>query len=470
MTAGRDRHDGRSSGVERVMKRLAIVAIILLSGCGPAGSTASPSSPASSAPAVTPSPADTPTAIPSPSAIAGMIHEVRAELDRAVAGDAGGPAARAVAAADAAFALDLYQQLAARPGNLIYSPYSISTALSMTYGGAGGATAAQLAKVLGVGKDPTAWHAGRNDVDGWLQRPIPLDPDGVTPLTIEPTNALFGQDGFPFQDAYLELLARDYGAGLQALDFVADAEAGREAINRWVAEKTKDRIRQLLGPDAVTDATRFVLVNAIYFKASWMTQFETDATKEAAFHRLDGTTTNVPMMHGLVEGNYKRGKDWQAFDIPYVGATMTVILPDAGRFADVEKRLDAGLLADMADHPEFDRITLDLPRWSSKVDLDLVENLKSLGIRDAFEAGVADLRGIADAGLFVGKVIHQATIDVDEHGTVAAAATAVVGDTSGGGPDGEVSVTVDRPFIYMIRDNLSGEILFMGRVLDPTAQ
>lgn len=456
------------------MKRLAVVlSLVIVAACGPAAApspSATPSATASAPSGPAASPIASPSAVPSPTAAAaGTIREVRADLVRTGAGDPSGATAQAVAAADAAFALRLYHELATGKGNLIYSPYSISTALSMTYGGAGGATAEQLGAALGVGADPTAWHAGRNDIDGFLQRPQAVDPDtGVTPLTIEPTNALFGQGGFSFQPAYLELLASDYGAGLQAVDFVVDAEAARAAINRWVAARTKDRIRELLAPATVSAATRFVLVNAIYFKGSWAYQFDKKSTKAAAFHRLDGTSVNVPMMHDVFPGDYVRGDGWQAVDIPYIGATMTVILPDAGRFETVERQVDADFLARLKTHPAFDFIHLGLPRWSSSTDVDLVENLQKLGVRDLFDPAAADLRGIADAGLYVSQVIHQATITVDEHGTEAAAATAVIGDTSGGGPDGEVSVTVDRPFLYVIRDSGTGEILFAGRVLDPT--
>ena len=458
------------------MNRLALLlGLVIVAACGPAVSlspSATPSptaAPATSAPSS--SPIQAPSAVPGPTTAAiGTIREVRADLARASVGEPNGSNAQAVAAADAAFGLRLYQALATGKGNLIYSPYSISTALSMTYGGAGGATADQLAAALGVGADPRAWHAGRNDIDGSLERPPAVDDAGSTPLRIEPTNALFGQDGFSFQPAYLDLLATYYDAGLQALDFAADPEAARGAINRWVAGRTMDRIRELLGPAAVDSATRFVLVNAIYFKGSWTFPFDKKATKSAAFHRVDGTSVSVPMMRGVFQGEYVRGDGWQAIDIPYSGATMTVILPDAGRFRAVERQVNGDFLAGLANHRAFDVIHLGLPRWSSSTDLDLVTTLKALGISDLFDPGAADLRGIADAGLYVSEVIHQANISVDEHGTEAAAATAVVGDTTGGGPDGEVSVTVDRPFLYVIRDGYTNEILFAGRVLDPTLQ
>ncbi|HEX2754714.1 MAG TPA: serpin family protein, partial [Candidatus Limnocylindrales bacterium] len=261
----------------------------------------------------------------------------------------------------------------------------------------------------------------------------------------------------------------DYGAGLQAVDFAGNLDASRVAINRWVAARTSDRIRELLGPDSINNLTRFVLVNAIFFKASWASPFEPAQTTSATFHRLDGTTLNVPTMHGSFEGSYVRGEGWRAIEIPYVGATMTVILPDAGRFAAVEQALDSDFLAALATRRSFDLVHLAMPRWSSTTSVDLVTTLRQLGVTDLFDPGAADLSGIAAADLHVSQVIHQATIDVDEHGTEAAAATAIAGGTTGGGPVTEVTVTVDRPFFYLIRDGDSGEILFTGRVLDPAA-
>lgn len=458
-------------------RHAALLVLAAVAACGPVSSPipsaiSTPATSASAAPsALAPSSSPLPSPNSSPSAIAGAIREVRADLGRLNPGDIGGPADQAVVRADAAFGLRLYHELVKGGGNLIFSPYSISTALSMAYAGARGTSATQLATALGVGDDPIAWHQGRNDIDAALTRSATYEtPDGSTPLAIEPTNALFGQDGFPFEPDYLELLARAYGAGLQALDFATDPEAGRQAINAWVANRTKQRIPELLAAGKVTSSTRFVLVNAIFFKASWAAPFQKKLTKAAPFHRLDGTTVSTPLMHGSIDGNYIRGTDWQAVEVPYLGATMTVVLPDAGRFAAVEKRLDGGILDELAAHPKYRTIHLALPRWSSSTSADLNGMLVRLGIRDVFDAENADLTGIADAGLYISFVVHQANIDVDEAGTEAAAATAVGGDTSGGGPEGEVTVTVDRPFIFLIRDATSGEILFAGRVVDPSSR
>jgi serpin B len=173
-------------------------------------------------------------------------------------------------------------------------------------------------------------------------------------------------------------------------------------------------------------------------------------------------------MHTTAEGMVSRGDGWRAVELSYSGASMTIILPDSGRLAGVERQLDADFLASIDAHQSFDLVHLSLPRWSSTTAVDLIPHLKALGIRDLFDRDAADLRGIADAQLSVSLVVHQATISVDEHGTEAAAATAVGGGTTGGGPDRETTIRVDRPFIYLIHDEASGEILFMGRVLDPS--
>jgi serine protease inhibitor len=389
---------------------------------------------------------------------------------RLTAGEPTGALAQAVVRGDTALALRMYARLAGSDGNIVFSPYSISAALSMAMAGARGATADELAATLGAGADGAAWHGGRNDVDQWLTRPAPEGlPAGVEFMSLQPANALFGQDGVAFKQPFLDLLARDYGSGLQLLDFAADPEAGRGAINGWVADRTSDKIRNLLAPGTITDATRFVIVNAILFRASWSQPIEPSRTAPAPFHRLDGPTVQAPLMHATIQASYSRGDDWSAVDLGYLGATMTVLVPDTGRYAAVERALNPELLNTIEAKRQFALVHLSLPRWSSTTSADLVDHLKALGIHDLFDSERADLQGIADLPLSVSQVIHQATISVDEHGTEAAAATAIVGDTTGGGPDTEATLRIDRPFIYVIRDDGTGEILFAGRVLDPTA-
>jgi serpin B len=325
-----------------------------------------------------------------------------------------------------------------------------------------------MAAVLGIGADQDAWHAGRNRLELTLTDAASRPPlvSGAVPLTLEPTNAVFGQADYPFKTDFLDLLATDYGAGLQTVDFAADPEAGRLAINAWVAQRTHDRIEELLSQGAIDELTRMVLVNAIYFKASWVYPFDPDQTAPAPFHLLDGSTSEVPMMHAGPRTSYSVGDGWQAIRLPYYGASMLVIVPDEGRFLEVEALLDPAFIANVETLLGEAQVTLTMPKWESESSLGLIPVLQEMGVHDLFDPYRADLSGIADASqLYVTDVVHQANVTVDENGTEAAAATAVVvGDTSAPQP---VTLTIDRPFIYLIRDGATGEMLFLGRLLEP---
>jgi serpin B len=284
---------------------------------------------------------------------------------------------------------------------------------------------------------------------------------------LEPTNAIFGQHDFNFEADYLRTLAADYGAGLQGVDFTKQSEAARGLINQWVKARTAERIPELLPAGAVDSSTLAVLVNAIYFKANWNNQFSPQATSDEPFFRLDGSQVSSALMHqGLMTG-YARGEGWQAVRLTYAGnASMLVILPDSGQFEAVEQNL-GDVLASVQPGPA--QVKLALPKWESKSAIDLKPPLQAAGITDLFDANLANLNGIANnGGLFVQTAVHQANISVDEEGTEAAAATAL-GIAGTAAPTDVVTMTVDRPFIYLISDDLTGELLFIGRVLDPTA-
>jgi serpin B len=341
----------------------------------------------------------------------------------------------------------------------------------MTYPGARGNTAREMADVMGIWDDAAAWHSARNRLDLELaalaRQPWHGQGERV-PFTVEPVNTMFGQADFPFKADFLDVLAASYGAGMQTVDFATATEAARQAINAWVADKTHDRIPELLRPEDVDPLTRFALVNAIYFKANWVSQFLPEQTRSEAFHMLDGSGRDVEMMHGVLEAPYAEGDGWQAVALPYWGAEMVIVIPDTGRFEAIEATIDAAFLEDLTGRFEEYEVTLGLPRWESESRADLVTTLGALGIRDLFVPGVADLTGIGDGGLVATAVIHQANITVDEEGTEAAAATAVIGGfVCACGPDSQVTLTIDRPFLYFIRDNVATEILFMGRLLEP---
>jgi serpin B len=378
-----------------------------------------------------------------------------------------------VAAADADFAFRLYRELTAdNSDSLFFSPYSISTALSMTLAGARAKTADELRAALGVAVEDAAWHDARNRLElalgSAVGRTRPYQGE-AEPLTLEATNAIFGLAGYAFRDEFLDLLAADYGAGMQATDFVGDSEGARAAINAWVAERTRDRILELLKEGSIDSLTRAVLVNAIFFKANWVGEFSPEGTRPEPFRLLDGSTREVQMMHGSPRTGYATGDGWAAVRLPYWGsASMVVIVPDAGRFADIEQQVDATFLHDLELGDA--QVTLSLPRWESESTIDLIPVLHTLGVIEVFDQNRADLSGVADFSqtnepLYVSGVIHQANITVDEEGTEAAAATAVVISAESG--TRAVSLTVDRPFIYVIQDDITGEILFLGRLLKP---
>lgn len=375
-------------------------------------------------------------------------------------------------AADRALAFDLYRYfVGAEEGNLFISPYSISTAMSMVLAGARGETADELAAALGVGQLGSDWHPARNALElelAALATYAPPSDGGVAvPLTLEPTNAIFGQAGYPFKQDFLDILAANYGAGMNAVDFETQTEAARLAINAWVAERTRDRIEELLPRDSIDSLTRAVLVNAIYFKANWLSQFDPDLTEPAPFHLLDGSTVDVPMMHGS-GSRYGAGDGWKAAQLHYFGGpSMLVIVPDEGRFSEIEGLLNAEFLAEIDGGLGHYDLDLHLPRWETESKLGVIPALQALGVDLLFDLNAADLSGIADVEqLYISDVIHQANITVDEQGTEAAAATAAVVSTTSGPPP-PASLTVDRPFIYLIRGGENGEILFMGRVLAP---
>jgi len=405
--------------------------------------------------------------------LAANVTEVRSNVGRADAAKVDRALLERVVAADTAFGTDLFRAVAAESeGNVFLSPYSISTALSMALAGARGQTADQLAAALGITGATADWHTGRNALEHALATP-PKGPflEGAQPLTLTPANALFGQAGYAFEHPFLDTLAADYGAGLQAVDFVKNSEDARAAINEWVAAKTRDRIAELMGPGSVSSDTRLVAVNAIYFKASWAKEFVPALTKASAFHQLDGSAVSVPFMNGQVSGAFGRGDGWTAVRVPYLGASMTIVVPDAGRYDEVAKAFGPKLLADVDASLAPARVDLRLPKWASTSEFSLAGTLAKLGITDLFDPSRADLSGItASEQLVVKDVIHEATITVDEHGTEAAAATGVAFEAVSG--DGSVpqQLTVDRPFLYVIRDDASGDPLFLGRVLDPDSK
>jgi serpin B len=399
----------------------------------------------------------------------GAVAIANVERVAAAASDAG-PAARSIDALGA----DLYLKLVeGSEDNLVFSPGSILLALAMTRAGAEGTTAAEMDAVLHL-DDPMAIHHALNGLSQALAERTGTVETGGDPAEVELSiaNAVWGQESLAWQADFLDVLAREYGAGARLADFVADPEAARLAVNGWVAAETRGRIPELIAPGMVDALTRMILVNAIYLKAPWATPFEPDATRPAPFTLLDGSALDVPFMvrsDGAMA--YARGEGWQAVELPYAGEAlaMLVILPEEGALATVEGELAAGLIDRAAAALMPNDVVLQLPKWDIETRAELSDALASLGMPTAFTPA-ADFTGMTtDEPLQIAFVIHQANITVDEAGTEAAAATAVGMETTGApapGPE-PILLTVDRPFIYALRDRETGAILFLGRVTNP---
>ena len=425
----------------------ALLAVVILAGagCGPAGGSGGTPGPASADLAI----ADVPRASASP--------------DDAV---------RAATALDA-FGLDLFRKVGAGGGNVVISPASVALALAMARAGARGETAAQMDAVLrDLGSDARA--SDINALDAALAARSGRFADGQgTPLEValRIANAPFGQRGMPLQAAFLDALASRFGAGLRLVDYAADTEAARRTINGWVADQTEGRIPELLAPGILSRDTRLTLVNAIYLKAPWTIPFNADATATATFTRADGSQVGVPFMNGSADRGYAEGSGWRAVELPYVGGSLAldVIVPDD--LAAFEAGLTQEGLAELTGALRERTVTLALPRFGIETSAGLADALAALGMPLAFDPDRADFSGITTAEpLYISAVVHQANIDVDEKGTEAAAATAVVMSRGAMPADGPVTLRVDRPFLFVLRDLPTGAILFLGRVADPSAR
>jgi serpin B len=389
-------------------------------------------------------------------------------------------------AGNTAFALDLYaavrrsDALVPPAGNLLFSPYSLSQALAMTYAGADGETAAQMADVLTFTLPQPALHAALSALNGDLVARGNAQEDsgtGEAARSLRIANALWGEQTYPFNREYMALLARYYGAGLHEADFINASEETRQEINAWVAEQTEDRIRDIVPKGAINSGTRLVLANGIYFYGGWETAFEPDATRDGDFFLREGATAIVPFMVQEVELPYARGDGFQVVELPYAesGFALTVILPDAGSFDAVEAGLDVQMLTMAIGHLDPTEVWVYLPKFEFEFGtISLKQTLQAMGMTDAFDER-ADFTGMQEEGtppepLGIGDVLHKAFISVDEHGTEAAAATVVLMSPVAAPPSEEpIEVRIDRPFIFAIRDMRTGTVLFLGRVMDPRA-
>ena len=372
-----------------------------------------------------------------------------------------------------AFSADLYAELAAQPGNVVCSPYSVAVALAMTRNGARGRTGSEMDLVLhapALSRFNEGLNALARIVEARAGEQKRLDGSTAT-VSMDVANSLWGQQGTEWERPFLELLSRYYGAGMRLVDYKRDFESARLAINKWTSRQTHGKIPKLLPPDALDAFTRLVLVNAIYLKAPWETPFEKGATDMLPFTLDDGRRVLPDTMRGAPSVVLTDGAGWRAVRLPYAGRqlAMTVVVPSAS-LAELEQSLDAVTLDSMLSRvarPE--PVSVTLPRWTFRLATQLNDALVALGMPTAFDSARADLSGMTlEESLFIGAVQHEAFIAVDEDGTEAAAATAVIAE-AGAARTQPPSFVVDRPFLFVIHDVDTATPLFIGRVCDPTA-
>ncbi len=367
-----------------------------------------------------------------------------------------------------AFALDLYAKLSAQEGNLFFSPYSISTALAMTYAGARGNTWDEMKKALHFPLNPT--ERALHDAFGKLVHD--MNAAGKKKgYQLSVANALWAQEDYKFLDEYTGLVTKSYDAGLNKLDFRTATEAARETINKWVEKQTNDKIKDLLKPGVLDPMTRLVLTNAIYFKGDWASKFKKEATQDLPFTLANGEKIKAPLMQQTGEFGYADlsedmvGGGFRVLEMPYAGdeLSMVILLPERiEKFMPTQQNISAwlGVLRKQ-------KVVVFLPKFKMTSEFKLNDTLSALGMKDAFVADKADFSGMdGTKSLFISAVVHKAFVDMNEEGTEAAAATGVVvGVTCM--PQAPPVFKADHPFVFLIRDKKTGGILFMGRVMNP---
>ncbi len=367
------------------------------------------------------------------------------------------------------FAFELYKVLRDTGGNLFYSPYSISLALAMTYAGARGETEEQMTDTLRFSLAQDNLHPAFNSLDIELaSRGEGAEGKDEEGFRLNIVNAIWGQKDYEFLSEFLDILAENYGAGLRILDFIKAPEESRITINNWVSDQTEGRIEDLIPQGAIDALTKLVLTNAIYFNAAWQFPFEEDATADGTFHLLDGEEITVPMMRQTESFGYAEEDNYRAVELPYDGQelSMVILLPKAGQFEAFEDSMDyqavKGILTELTNQ----QVSLTMPEFEYESEFSLKSALTEMGMPVAFSAD-ADFSGMTgNQDLFIDEVIHKAFVSVDEAGTEAAAATAVIMRLTAV-PGTPIEFTVDRPFIFLIRDIETGSILFIGRVMNP---
>jgi serpin B len=385
-------------------------------------------------------------------------------------------------------AVDLHRQLATHNENLCVSPYSIESALAMTFAGADDDTRAEMARVLHFASDSStvapSFAALQHSLEEMSVKTAELTKKSrefggpTEPITLNIANRLFAEKDYDFRQDFLSLVKQNYGAAFEAMDFTANPAGAAQHINKWVADQTRDKIRDLIPENALNKLTRLVLANALYLKAPWTDAFSAKATQPESFHVRGGAPTNVPMMRKTARFGYAKRQGFSAISVPYIGDDLQflVLLPDeVNGLHTVESKLTADILAECA-RLEAQDIDLHLPKFKLEPPtIALAETLQALGMKTSFDIpqGSANFDKMAPRKpndyLYISNVFHKTFMAVDEKGTEAAAATAVVmmRATAMARPKPPLEVKVDRPFVYAVQHVPSGLCLFLGRVTDP---
>lgn len=377
----------------------------------------------------------------------------------------------AVVAGNTTFALNAFPKLDTNAdNNTFFSPYSITMAFALLAPGANGNSLAQIEQAMSYPLPQDRLNPAFNKLDLLLASEATgaALPHGLHAPILTQANAVWGQQGAAILPAYLDTLAVNYGAGLHLVDFINDTEGSRKAINNWVAQQTKNKIQNLIPQGGLTSDSRVVLTNAIWFKANWASPFSASNTQKWSFTNRDGSTSLLPFMNQKFFVPYAQADGCQAVDIPYAGNNMSmlVIMPDSGTFDGFMAGLTPSVLTDITNQLTTKDVALSMPKFTYTMMSDMPAILKSLGMTDPFDSVLADLSGIDGLrDLHIMHVYHQAFIGVSEKGTEAAAATGIDTGTGAVPPPPNLTLTIDRPFIFLIRDRQTGLILFMGKVV-----
>jgi serpin B len=363
------------------------------------------------------------------------------------------------------FALDLYQQLKITKGNLFFSPFSISAALGMTYAGASENTARQMAATLRVTDAPNRFHQSMGELIAGIN-----SVQKETEVELNVANALWVQNSYQFLDEFVRIVRQSYQAELNRADFTVAADAARQAINSWVERQTNQKIKELIQPGVLNALTRLVLVNAIYFKGFWESQFKPADTRDLDFWLSADTTVRVPLMRQKHAFGYWENGWLQVLEMPYKDKSLSliVLLPkDKSGISELERKLTLENLKTWQNNLRKRRVIVYFPKFKIESQFSLSQILAHMGMRDAFDPNRADFSAmVGKKELYISAVIHKAFVEVNEEGTEAAAATGIVVGVTSIAPSSPI-FRADHPFVFFIRENASQSILFLGRVVNP---